>query len=245
MLNGLYSAGSAMDAASRRHEVISQNLAHAQMPGYRRQAVMHSSRETQFDEALRDAVQFESHGVTSDRISTDFTPGTMERTGHPLDMAIQGSGFFVVQGPQGPLYTRNGAFQLDHEGRLVTSDQLAVQGTNGEIVLPPNTPISSLQVGSDGTLYANATEIGKLQIVNFSNPQDLEPQGITLYAAPSDMPPQEVAATVFQNMRERSNVSPIQELVDLIAAQRQQEAAQRSMIAISDAVSKNINAQGR
>lgn len=245
MLNGLYSASSAMDAATRRHELISQNLANAQMPGYRRQSVLHSSRETRFDEAMRDALQFESHGVTSDKISTDFTPGAMERTGNPLDMAIQGQGFFVVEGPGGPLYTRNGAFQLDSEGRLVTADQLAVQGSSGEIMLPPNTSVSSLTVGTDGTLYADSGEIGKLQIVNFSDPQKLEAKGVTLYAAPGDMPPNDISATVFQNTRERSNVSPIQELVDLIAAQRQQEAAQRSMIAISDAVSKNVNVQGR
>lgn len=245
MLNGLYSASSAMDAATRRHEVISQNLAHAQMPGYRRQTVMHSTRESHFEDSMREALQYELHGVTCDKTSTDFTPGTMERTDHPLDMAIQGDGFFVVNGPTGPLYTRNGAFQIDSEGRLVTGDQMAVQGTNGELMLPPNTSISSLRLGQDGTLFADSTEIGKLRIVNFSDPQKLESKGVTLYASPLDMPAHDIAATVFQNMRERSNVSPIQELVDMIAAQRQQEAAQRSMIAISEAVGKNVNAQGR
>lgn len=245
MLNGLYSASSAMEAAGRRHEMISQNLAHAQMPGYRRQTVLHGSRESQFEDHLRSAVQYEAHGVTSDKVSTDFTAGPMERTNHPLDMAIQGDGFFVVNGPDGPLYTRNGTFQLNLEGQLVTADQLPVQGTSGDITLPPNTALSSLQVSPDGTIYANTTEVGRLQIVNFSDPQKLQQAGITLFAAPDDMPPHDVNATIFQNMRERSNVSPIQELVELIAAQRQQEAAQRSMTAISESVGKNINSQGR
>jgi len=234
-----------MDAAARRHEIISRNLAHAQMPGYRRQAVMHASRETQFAEDLRDAIQFEAHGVSSGQVMTDFTPGILEHTGHPLDMAIQGNGFFVVEGPQGPLYTRNGTFQLDSTGKLVTADQLPVRGTNGEITLPPNASLSSLHVGLDGTIYSDSTEVGKLEIVDFSNPQKLLPAGATLFSAPPDMLPSEIQATVQQNMRERSNVSPIQELVDLIAAQRQQEAAQRSMTAISESVGKNINVQGR
>jgi len=245
MLMGLYSAGTAMNAAARRHEVISQNLAHAQMPGYRRQTVLHGTRESLFHDELQQALQFESQGVTSGRISTDFSIGTMEHTEHPLDMAIQGNGFFVVEGPNGPLYTRNGAFQLDREGRLVTADQLPVQGTSGELVLPPNATLSSLRVGLDGTIFAGATEVGKLQIVNFSDPQQLQQAGITLYAAPDEMPPTEVEATVMQNMRELSNVSPIQELVELIAAQRQHEAAQRSMMAMSESIGKNINVQGR
>jgi len=245
MLNGLYSAGSAMDAATRRHELISQNLAHAQMPGYRRQMVMHSTNETSFDSHLHNAVRYEAHGVKSDRTSTDFTPGPMERTNHPLDVAIQGSGFFEIQGPNGPLFTRNGAFQLDSAGTLVTADMLPVEGGNGAITLPPNTPLSQLQIQKDGTLYMGAVEVGKLKVVNFADPQRLQQAGITLFSAPRDMPPHEFEATVFQNMRERANVSPMQELIELIAAQRQQEAAQRSMTAISEAVGKNINAQGR
>jgi len=245
MLNGLYSAGSAMDAAARRHEVISQNLANAQMPGYRRQTVMHNSRESQFSDELRDAVQFEMSGVDSGSLTTDFTPGVMEQTGHPLDMAIQGDGFFVVEGPSGPLFTRNGTFQIDSEGRLVTADQLPVQGQSGEISVPPNIPVTSLRVGRDGAIYANATEIGKLQIVSFSDPQKLQTAGSTLYSSPEEMPPEDINGIVLQNMRERSNVSPIHELVELIAAQRQQEAAQRSMTAINESVGKNINVQGR
>ncbi|WP_437227766.1 flagellar hook-basal body protein [Planctomicrobium sp. SH661] len=245
MLNGLYSASSAMDAAAKRHEVIAQNLAHAQMPGYRRQSVMQSSKETQFDEELRNAVQFESHGVNSDKIRTDFSQGAMERTNHPLDMAIQGAGFFVVEGPKGPLYTRNGTFQLDQENRLVTADMLPVRSSGGDITVPPNTPLSDIRVGIDGTIFARQVEIGKLEIVNFSDPQKLQSAGATLFSAPQELSPEEVNPMIVQNVRERSNVSPIQELVDLIAAQRQHEAAQRSMSTLSESVGKYINLQGR
>lgn len=242
MLTGLYSAGSAMDAASKRHDVVAQNLANAQMPGYRRLGTMHSSRESQFADHLKESVQFEMQGVSADAICTDFTPGAMQRTDNPLDMAIEGNGFFVIEGPQGPLYTRNGTFQLDSSGMLVTADQFPVAG---KITLPPGTSLSSVQVGTDGTVYAEKVPVGQIEIVTFPDLQKLKTVGASLYAAPPDLPAMPSSGKVIQNMREASNVSPIHELVELIAAQRQHEAAQRSMSVISEAVGRYINTSMR
>lgn len=242
MLTGLYSAGSAMEAASKRHDVVAQNLANAQMPGYRRLGTMHSSRESQFADHLKESVQFEMQGVSADAICTDFTPGAMQRTDNPLDMAIEGNGFFVIEGPQGPLYTRNGTFQLDSSGKLVTADQLPVAG---DITIPRGTSLSEVQVGTDGTVYAGNVQVGQLEIVTFPDLQKLQTVGASLYAAPPDLPTMPATGKVLQNMREASNVSPIHELVELIAAQRQHEAAQRSMSVISEAVGRYINTSMR
>lgn len=244
MINGLYTAGTAMHAATRQHEIIAQNLAHAQMPGYRRQTVRHSPVETNFDDELRNAAAQDAQGTDSEQLLTDFTPGPLERTDHPLDVAIQGDGFFVVEGPDGPLYTRNGAFQLDESGQLVTMDHLPVQGRGGAITIPPGTSATSIHIAADGTIYAQGAAVGQLDIVNFSEPEALQLTGVTLFSAGPEAGVMPAEAQVLQGMRERSNVSPIQEMVDLINVQRRQEAAQRSMSMLGDSVGKHISAQG-
>jgi flagellar basal body rod protein FlgG len=243
MLTGLYSAGTAMESASRQHEVIAQNLAHAQMPGYRRMMIRNASFESGFDEELRVAVQRQALGTDSQEIVFDFSQGNLEQTEHPLDVALQGDGFFVVAGPHGPLYTRNGVFRLDADGNLVTADHRAVQGSSGDITIPQDAPFASIQIGKDGTVFANGVQAGQLKIVRFESPHQLTPAGVTLFAAPLGVNPLAADATVLQGMRERSNVSPIQEMVDLIGAQRRHEAAQRSMSLINESLEKHINVQ--
>lgn len=246
MINGLYSAGTAMEASVRQHELIAQNLANAQMPGYRRQLIRHASMEHGFDDSFRDAVNYQAMGTSSGEIITDFSSGILEKTGQPFDIAIEGEGFFVVEGPNGPLYTRNGVFHLDGEGRLVTPEMLPVKGRGGEISIPPNTSMAAVTIDSEGRIFAGNTEVGQLDVVSFSDPQRLVRAGSTLFEAPADMPPREAEeAQLLQGSRERANVTAIQELVDMIAAQRRHEAAQKSMSLIVESVGKHINVQGR
>jgi flagellar basal body rod protein FlgG len=243
MITGLYSAGTAMEAAARQHEIISQNLAHLQMPGYRRMILRNSTFEAAFADHLQSTSGQQVAGTNAHDVLFDFSQGTLEQTEHPLDVALQGDGFFVVQGPQGPLYTRNGTFRLDEEGRLVTADNLPVNAAT-EIQIPPDTSFATIQIGSDGTVFANGAQVGQLEIVRFENPQLLSPAGVTLFAAPKDVKPVASSATVLQGMRERSNASPVLELVNLIDVMRRQEAAQRSMNMLNDAVEQHISTEG-
>ncbi|HWL09046.1 MAG TPA: flagellar hook basal-body protein [Planctomicrobium sp.] len=245
MINGLYSAGTAMESSVRQHELIAQNLANAQMPGYRRQSIRHASMEHHFDDDLRNAVQFQAMGTSSQEIMTDFSSGVMEKTGHPFDVAIEGNGFFVIDGPSGPLYTRNGVFQVDSEGRIVTADNLPVQGKGGDITIPADTSTASIHIDGEGRVFAGNMEIGQLDIVSFADPNRLTRSGATLFEAPADMRPQESDAQILQGSRERANVTPVQELVEMIAAQRRQEAAQKSMSLLIESLGKHINVQGR
>lgn len=243
MINGLYSAASAMEAAARQHELIAQNLAHAQMPGYRRQSLIHDSKENQFDEDLKSAINYSSHGVHAAETYIDFSSGPLEKTGHHLDVALDGEGFFVVEGPDGPLYTRNGTFHLNPEGQLVTVDNLPVQAGGQKIVIPPNTATSAIRITEDGRVFANTTELGKFDVVRFDEPGKLKPAGATLFQAPADLLPQDADPVVHQGTRERSNVSPVLELVDMIAVQRRQEAAQKSLTLINEAIGRHILSQ--
>lgn len=245
MLTGLYSAGTAMQAASRHHEVIAQNLAHAQMPGYRRLTVRHGSFESALNEEMQAAVARQSMGTDASELAVDFSQGTIEQTDHPLDVALQGKGFFAIEGPDGPLYTRNGTFQLNEQGQIVTGDGMLVRGSGGgEIAIPPGVAFKDIQILKDGRILAGDMEAGRLEIVDFDAPQRLIRAGVTVFSAPPGLVPHESDATVLQGMRERSNVSPVQELVEMIDAQRRHEAAQRSMTLLSDAIRRHIDLRG-
>ena len=245
MLTGLYSAATAMDAATRQHEVVAQNLAHAQMPGYRRMVLLQSSFESGFEEAMRDAVSRQAMGTQTAEVAYDFSPGPHDPTDHPLDLAIQGDGFFVVRGENGQsLYTRNGNFRVDDEGRLSTADGLPVLGGGREITIPDNVSAATIQIARDGSISNEGNSLGKIDLVSFAEPFRLQQAGITLFSAPAGVIPQPSDSLVVQGMRERSNVSPIQEMVLMIDAQRRHEAAQKAMNSLGDAVQRHIDLQG-
>jgi flagellar basal-body rod protein FlgF len=253
MLRGIYAAATGMDAATTAHETISRNLAHVSVPGFRRMLLPFASLEKGAQADDEEATDLRSQadssgnakvlGVKAGQAQIDFTPGPIQKTGAPLDVALAGDGFFVVQGPDGPLYTRNGSFQLDSTGKLVTADGLAVEGSSGAISLPPNVTPSHVQIAPDGTIRAGREEIGKLEIVSFDDPQRLSPVGATLFSAPDDV--QSHAAektTVIQGSREQSNATAINELINLITAQRHYESSQRVISTIDRAMQRRLEA---
>ncbi len=244
MLQGLYSSATALEAATARHEVVSRNLAHMNVPGYRRGIVTTETFEDQLEEQSRGGTRLGTH---VDGIKTDFTPGGLDKTDRPLDFALGGDGFFVLEGPDGPLYTRNGVFHIDNENRLVTATGLAVQGENGPIDLGGlNTP-TQLSVNKNGELTINdglATgPFDTLQIVSFADNQVLTPAGTTAFAAPAGTPTLDAneEVHVVQGARESSNVSPMNELIQLIGTSRYFDASQRAMRSISDAIQNNTD----
>jgi len=204
--------------------------------------VTNETFEMQFDEELRGV---SSLGTHVEGIKTDFSPGSLQKTGRPLDLALSGDGFFVLDGPDGPLYTRNGVFHIDAQNQLVTATGLVVQGEGGPITLPAETSLGQIYIGKDGTVRvsdgAESQEQGKLQLVSFTDTHVLMPVGTTAFAAPPGTPTQEAEAVVAQGTRESSNVSAVTELVELIGASRYFEASQRAMRTIADAVQNNTD----
>ena len=237
MLRGLYAAATGMEAAANAHEVTSRNLAHASVPGFRKALMsfeaLRNPRATSAEEDLS--------GVHVNTPAIDFAAGPMNRTGAPLDMALDGDGFFVVNGPDGPLYTRSGTFQLDADGQLVTPDGLPVKSASGTLTIPLNTPVSKIVIGADGTVRAGKEELGQLDIRRFDDPQSLEVVGATLFQAPPDLIAEPSTARVVQGVREMSNVSPVNELVNLIAAQRHYEMSQKAATSMDRAAQKRID----
>ncbi|MGD0078291.1 MAG: flagellar hook basal-body protein, partial [Sedimentisphaerales bacterium] len=157
---------------------------------------------------------------------------------------IMGKGFFVVETPEGPLYTRNGAFQINDGGQLTDSVGRIVSGEAGPITVPPTVGISQLAVTADGKITADGINIGKLQIVDFKeNESKLIPAGGNCFL----MPDKDVRPTPAENIvvkqgyQEASNVKVVDELVDMIMVSRLYEANMRYVSAQKENSSSIMN----
>lgn len=241
MIQGLYSAASSLSAATQHQEIIAHNLAHATVPGYRARGLTFSTFSQNLADASADARLPSSAGTEAAREYSDFTPGNYEATANPLDVAVRGNGFFVLQAPDGPVYTRNGCFELNAEGQLQSKSGLVVSGTGGPITIPQGT--TDVRIGKDGTVTAGREQVGQLQIVSFAGSDQLSRVGPTLFAAPPGSAPQPAQSDVIQGYRESSNVSIVQEMVKLIVGTRHYEAATKALRALSDVVQQQTQGQ--
>jgi flagellar basal-body rod protein FlgF len=248
MLQGYYSAASAMSAALQNQDILAQNLAHAPIPGYRRQMlsfeefVTPDAQQTgSVSNGQAAAHASSSYGTQIARNSSLFAAGPYQHTGNPWECAIQGDGFFVLNGPNGPLYTRNGQFHVNADGELVNPSGYTVSGSNGPLRIPANA--GQIIIAQDGTITADDAPVGQLRLAMFDDPSRLDRVGATLFAAPNGIEPQTSTALVRQGYREGSNVQIVQEMVQMIAGMRQYEAAAKAMHSLSDAMQQRTSAQ--
>jgi flagellar basal-body rod protein FlgG len=259
MLQAMSIASTGMEAQETQIQVISNNLANASTPGFKvsrarfqdllyvneRQAGTQSSQGSQVPTG--ESIGLGTHTAAIDKV---FTEGELQSTGNPLDVAIQGDGFFQVTMPDGSIaYTRDGSFRLDQNGRLVTLD--------GYTLLPGiNVPqgARNLTIGPDGTvsvLVGNQTaptQVGQLQVIKFLNPGGLEPIGQNLYSQSQAAGPPQVGiagqngfGSISQGFLEMPNASTVQELVGLIEAQRAYEASSKA-VQVADQMQGMANA---
>lgn len=218
MDSGLYAACSGLIARTQSIDILANNLANLNTTGYK--------RETQFYDALTAAAKgsgklgalngaINQFGVLSGQ-SLVMTPGNMQQTGNPLDVAIAGSGFFVVNTPAGVRYTRNGGFSLNSAGQLVAGDGSPVMGINGAMTLPPG----HVDISSDGTISVAGTMVGKLQLVDFPPKTHLKEDGGSNFSAPAGTAQPLLNPHVRQGTLESSNVNAVEAEVDLVSLQR-------------------------
>jgi flagellar basal-body rod protein FlgF len=234
MMSGLYSVGSALETAQLNQELVAENLANAATPGYRRVGMVLAAPPASAAPAGEETISTGLQGPRAGTLYTSFTPGMMQHTGNPLDVAIAGEAFFVVDGPSGPLYTRNGAFSLNDQGELLTRAGLPVRGVGSKIVIPPNTV--NISIGKDGTVMADSVAVGQLQLAQFTNPDALRRAGTTLFEGPPPQTPLPGTATVEQGYREGSNVQVVNEMIQMMVGMRQYDAAQRAMRALAESI---------
>ncbi|EGJ09577.1 MULTISPECIES: flagellar basal-body rod protein FlgG [Rubrivivax] len=241
MLRSLWIAKTGMEGQQTKLDVISNNLANVGTNGFKRggvqfedliyqnlrQAGAASSEQSTLPTGLQVGLGVRAAGTTR-----NFSQGNLQQTGNSYDIAIKGNGFFQIQMPDGTTgYTRDGGFQVDNAGQLVTNQGYPVQPG---ITIPADA--KTVTVADDGTVQvttagnATPTTVGQLQLANFINPAGLESLGGNLYAetAASGTPNTGTPGTnelgaLQQGFVETSNVNVVEELVNMIATQRAYE----------------------
>jgi flagellar basal-body rod protein FlgF len=237
-----YVALSRQTALMRQMDVVANNLANVATPGFKAEMEVFTTypiRSQSFGQPQKLAY------VQDFATARDFSPGPMSPTGNDLDMAIQGNGFFVVQTPSGPRYTRLGHFTLNAAGQLVNKLGYPVLAGGAPITINPDD--GPVQVASDGSVSADRTQggnaqviYGKLDVVDFQDRDQLKPQEGILFN--TDAAPIQVAQPqIAQRMLEQSNVQPVKELTTMIWVQRSYEAMEKFMDAEDDRMKRAVN----
>ena len=229
--SGFYAACAGLRAQSQALEVAGHNLANLNTAGFRGQQTTFQSLVAASGPTVPNVLNLATNNFgVLEGTHLDTTAGSLQPTGNPLDVGIEGSGFFAIWTARGTRYTRNGSFQVSSSGQLVTAAGDLVLGDpalkdKGGI----SVPAGAVSIASDGTLSVNGAVAGSLQLVEFAAGTKLTSEGGTLIAAPegSAMPAQQSA--LKQGALEASNVNSISSVVTLIGLQRQAEMLQRAL----------------
>ena len=228
---------STIDGLTREFNIISHNLANVNTFGYKR-------RCNAFSRSFADKVAGTKTGagdLATLKTAFDFSQGGLTETGRSLDFALCGEGFFVIETPDGPLYTRNGMFRLDKNGQIVDSASRTIAGESGPISIPPSVVASQLSVSSDGSISAAGAVIGKFRLVNFKDDKgELVPAGLNSFLASKEMKPEVPGNLIVkQGFQENSNVQMVEELVDMIMVSRLYESNMKFM-SVGKEMSKSL-----
>jgi flagellar basal-body rod protein FlgG len=247
----LWAAKTGLDAQNTEMSVIANNLANVNTTGYKKDRAVFEDllyqNMGQVGAATSQSTQSPSGisigtGVRLVATEKNYSQGSLTQTGNPLDLAIQGQGFFQIQQPDGTLaYTRDGSFQENAQGQLVTANGDVVQPG---ITIPQNA--QSVTIGSDGTVSvllpgASApSQIGQIQLANFINPAGLEPTGNNLLvqsaasgSPQTGSPGSNGLGTLGQGELEASNVNVVESLVNMIETQRAYEMNSKAISTVS------------
>lgn len=259
MIRALYTAATGMNAQQMNLDTIANNLANSSTTGFQERTmqftdllyenqVMPGSAST--DKTTVSAGLQVGLGVRPGSAEIIQTQGELQTTGNPLDVAIQGAGFFQIELPSGQIgYTRAGSFHLDANGNIVTPDGNPLQPA---ITIPPNA--TNISIGNDGTVtvtlpgQTQASAVGTIQIATFPNPGGLNSIGNNIYlpttasgdAIEGQPGGSDGLGTLQQNSLEQSNVSVVEQFVEMIVAQRSYEANSR-VVKAADEMMQQLN----
>lgn len=215
-----YIALSRQSALRRQLDVVAHNVANMNTPAFKAQRVLFQEflAKTAFGKELSMAQDFAT--------LRDTRPGPLTRTGNPLDLALHGNGYFVVETLDGPRYTRAGAFQLDAERQLVDRNGLPVLDENDRPIVVPEGALE-ITVQDNGTIATENGPVARLKLVTFADEQRLRELGADLYVTDQEPQAADETVRVVQGMLEESNVQPIAEMTRMIEIQRQYASTQR------------------
>lgn len=227
MDSGYYAAMTGLVARTQALDTAAANLANVQTPGYRAEREYFRSAllgPDALDSQLGRTVN--NYGLLGgDQIS--LGQGALQTTGNPLDLAIEGQGFFEVMTANGPRFTRDGSFHRNTRGQLVTAAGEPVLSPAGQpLTLPPGV----ISVGADGVISVDGGAAGTVGVFTFPKGTNLTPEGANRYVAPKDVKPTVSAdASVHSGALESANEDVVQGTMDLILMQRQAEMMQKAL----------------
>ena len=220
MVNPGGQLGSSVSALTNDYYIIAHNLANINTAGYKRKV---NSFTRELTRQMSDGPDgFVPEGEISINSVFDFSQGSLLKTNRPLDAAINGKGFFVVETPDGPLYTRNGVFQVNPQGQLVDLEGRMISGDGGPIVVPADVSVQQVNIAEDGSVRADGKALGRLKVVDFKEDEEkLFPAGKNCFGVPEGVVPAAAQkALIKQGFQENSNVERMEEVVGLITVSR-------------------------
>ena len=239
-----------MDAASyttltrqsglmREMQAIANNIANAATTGFRTENVIFS----EFVKALEGGEPSLSMAAANVR-ATDLGQGALARTGGSFDFAIEGAGFFMVEGPEGPLLTRAGAFTPNQQGELATSDGLRLLDAGGApVFIPPDA--RAIALAADGTLSADGRPLTRIGLFQPADPAELSHRDGVRFAASAGTEPVLEGSVLLQGFVESSNVDPIGQIARMIEVQRAYEQGQTFLDREDERIRAVLQALGR
>ncbi|ABO50897.1 protein of unknown function DUF1078 domain protein [Desulforamulus reducens MI-1] len=255
MLRGLYITMNSLNVQQAKLNNVTNNLSNLSTTGYKKNNMV----DSQFAESLQLAL--ENHGPGGKRqpigkgilgnmitqVHIDYGQGPLTETGKLTDMALEGNGYFVVEDENGEQFlTRDGSFHVNEEGALLTGDGFRVLGEGGPIILEKP---EDFTLKEDGTIMVGqgteAEEIDKLQIVEVSEPALLKKTDGNYFQDPEGVAEAAVSTTVTQGWLEKSNVDPVQEMINIIPVARIYESSQKLIQIQDELLDKAINQVGR
>lgn len=256
MVRGLYTAWTGMANEQRKLDIISNNLANAATVGYKKDSVTNQSFDNLLTIKIKDASEnFKDKtigtmtlGVKIGEVYTNFDQGSLRKTDNTFDIAIEGKGFFRVSttdanGNQVIKYTRDGAFTMDVNGRIVDANGNPLLGEGSEITVP--TDAVSIIIEADGSVYADNEYIDRIALTDFEDYKYLQKQGDSMYIALEGAEEIESTAAIHQGYTEQSNVNVVSEMASMIAITRAYEANQKVIQSIDGTLDMAVNSVGK
>ena len=260
MVKGLYTAYTGMVNEQHRMDVLANNLANAATNGYKKEGTTSESFKTVFADKIKDTSEAPNTarrigtmmpGVKIGDNYTDFQEGAIKSTGNSYDLALSGKGFFAIEyknkaGETSVKYTRDGNFTVTSDGYLTTQDGDFVLDDNGKHIKLDTAKESS--IASDGSIYQDGSQVATIGVKDFEDYTQLEKYGENLYQAkdPDTTKATDAEGTeVKQGYLESSNISVVNEMVSMIAIQRQYEANQKLITTFDGSLDKTVNEVGR
>ena len=242
LTQAMYAASAGAFKNQQKLDVLANNLANINTPGFKQDKLVFRvpvGAEKEGD-SHTDHLQGPSAAMARGAW-TDFSQGILKHTGNPLDLGLDGEGFFCIQTPGGTRYTRNGSFAINGDGVLATKDGHPVLGTGGEIKIDGG----HVNVDEEGNVSVDGSQVGTLKVVSVPQPASLKKMGNCLFASPGGDEKEAQGVKIRGGYIETSNVNGIKVMTEMIEISRSYESYQKTIQFLNDATKKSISEVGR